>query len=70
MTTWMNIGRMFAKLSGVFMEELINKLEELRIEIRDIYPDGFKPTEDDKYTYSKMNDMLDECIEVVKNYYS
>ena len=52
------------------MEELINKLEELRIEIKDIYPNGFKPTEDDKYTYSKMNDMLDECIEVVKNYYS
>lgn len=52
------------------MEELINELEKLRIEIKDNYLNGFKLTEDDKYTYSKMNDMLDECIEVVKNYYS
>ena len=52
------------------MEELLNNLEKLRIEIKDVYEDGFKPTEDDKYTYSKMNDMLDDCIEVVKSHYS
>ena len=52
------------------MEELLNNLEKLRIEIKDVYENGFKPTNDDKYTYSKMNDMLDDCIEVVKKYYS
>lgn len=47
------------------MNELLNRLEGLRI------PDSefFNIPEEKQYAYSKANDMLDDCLQMVYDYF-
>lgn len=49
----------------MFLSELLDRLEDLRISDIDFFGKDYAT----QYAYEKANDKLDECLQIVKDYF-